>query len=384
MESSQDKNLPATGQRLQRARDDGQVARSQYLPHLAMMVGAALLMHDWMPRVSDDLGAQLKSHLAFDASTIDHPEIMLDRLQDMLVAGMTAWLPIALSLALAGVLASVAVSGLLLSFKPLEPDFSRINPLSGLGRMFSREKLLQVGQILLVVSVLASVVIVYVHGHLAEMSGLGLQTDAQALRSAADWLFPGLGRMLLILGLVAMLDVPAQIFLHKARLKMSSQEVTQEHKESEGSPEIKSRRRARQRELAMQKSIRHVPKADFVLVNPTHYTVALRYDEKSMAAPQVVAKGADLLALRMRDVARAHDVPLLESPALARALYAHAELDREIPSALFAAVAQVLAYVYMLRAAARGERSAPKSFAAPEVPRELDPNTKAAGALSAA
>jgi flagellar biosynthetic protein FlhB len=161
--------------------------------------------------------------------------------------------------------------------------------------------------------------------------------------------------------------------LHKSQLKMSEQEVREEHKESEGNPETKNRRRARQREIAQRQSIRQVPKADFVVVNPTHYAVALRYDESSMGAPRVIAKGVDLVALKIREVARHHEVPLLEAPMLARALYAHAELDEDIPAALYTAVAQVLAYVYRMRAAMRGEEPFPAHCPVPEIPPELDP-----------
>ena len=159
----------------------------------------------------------------------------------------------------------------------------------------------------------------------------------------------------------------------KSRLKMSHQEVKQEHKESDGNPQLKGKMRARAREIAQRTSVSAVPKADFVLMNPTHFAVALKYDEKTMRAPQVIAKGADLVAMTIRDVATSHAIPVLQSPMLARALYAHAEINGEIPAALYAAVAQVLAYVYRVKAAMRGEGHMPDSFAQPEVPPELDP-----------
>jgi flagellar biosynthetic protein FlhB len=167
--------------------------------------------------------------------------------------------------------------------------------------------------------------------------------------------------------------VPLQKFVHKSRLKMSHQEVKQEGRESEGNPLIKGKLRARQRELAQKNSISAVPRADFVVMNPTHFAVAIRYDEKTMRAPQVISRGSDLLALRIRDIARGHAIPVLQSPVLARALYAHAELGQDIPSSLYTAVAQVLAYVYRLKAAMRGEGDMPGDPPEPEVPRELDP-----------
>ena len=159
---------------------------------------------------------------------------------------------------------------------------------------------------------------------------------------------------------------------------MSHEEVKQEHKESDGNPLIKSRMRQRQREIADGASIPAVPKADFVVMNPTHYAVALRYDDQSMNAPQVISRGTDLLAFKIRDIAQAHKIPVLQSPALARALYAHAELDQPIPAQLYAAVAQVLAYVYRLKAALRGEGRMPDTMPDPHIPPELDPHHRAA------
>jgi flagellar biosynthetic protein FlhB len=193
-----------------------------------------------------------------------------------------------------------------------------------------------------------------------------------------------MGLMLLVVLLAAMVDVPLQSFLHKSRLKMSHQEVKQEHKESDGNPHMKGRLRQRQREISQGNSISAVPKADFVVMNPTHFAVAIRYDEASMRAPKVISKGADLLALKIRDIARSHSIPILQSPMLARALYAHSELDQDIPADLYTAVAQVLAYVYRLKAAMRGEGPMPGEAPTPFVPPELDPLSKTLAAESPA
>lgn len=250
---------------------------------------------------------------------------------------------------------------------------NKLNPLSGMGRIFSRAKAVEVAQLSIIIAVLAVVIVIYVNTHLEEMAALALQADQAALKAAGHWVISGLGMMLLVIAVVAAIDVPVQITLHKSQLKMSEQEVREEHKESEGNPETKNRRRARQREIAQRQSILQVPKADFIVVNPTHYAVALRYDESSMGAPRVIAKGVDLVALKIREVARQHEVPLLEAPMLARALYAHAEIDEDIPAALYTAVAQVLAYVYRMRAAMRGEAPFPAPCPVPEIPPELDP-----------
>ena len=181
---------------------------------------------------------------------------------------------------------------------------------------------------------------------------------------------------MIALGVFAAIDVPLQRKLMLDRLKMSHQEVKQEHKEVEGNVEVKAKVRARMREIFKRRMLAAVPQADLVVMNPTHYAVALKYDDATMAAPRVVAKGADLLALRIRDIARDAKVPVLQAPPLARALYAHAEIDREIPAALFSAVAQVLAHVYQLRAAMAGRAAMPGDLPALQVPPDLDPHVK--------
>jgi len=173
-----------------------------------------------------------------------------------------------------------------------------------------------------------------------------------------------------------MVDVPLQKFLHQSRMKMSQQEMKQESKESDGNPQMKGHIRQRQRDIAMGNSISAVPKADFVLTNPTHYAVAIQYDDKTMVAPRVIAKGADLLAFKIRDIATGLAIPVLQSPTLARALYANAEIDQDIPSSLYNAVAQVLAYIYRLKAALRGDGPMPGDVPVPFVPPELDPLSK--------
>jgi flagellar biosynthetic protein FlhB len=358
---------------LEKARGDGQVAHSQHLSHFAVLGGGAFALFGLVHLAVERLLVMLQSQLRFDANTLAEPALMAQQTMELTFSGLLVSLPFGLIVMALSVLASLSVTGLLITFKPLTPDLSKLNPLSGMGRIFSRAKAVEVAQLIIIIAVLAVVIVTYVNTHLEEMAALALQADQAALKAASHWMVSGLGMMLLVIAIVAAIDVPVQITLHKSQLKMSEQEVREEHKESEGNPETKNRRRARQREIAQRQSIRQVPKADFVVVNPTHYAVALRYDESSMGAPRVIAKGVDLVALKIREVARHHEVPLLEAPMLARALYAHAELDEDIPAALYTAVAQVLAYVYRMRAAMRGEEPFPAHCPVPEIPPELDP-----------
>ena len=372
-QDSQDRNLPASERKLQRAVDDGQVTRSRDMLHLAVLGAGSLALLALAPALFARLKLDLSRQLSFDASTLAQSGSMLTRLQDMVVASLIACSVFALIVSVAVVLSGLAVGGWVSSLKPLMPDFSRLNPLSGLGRMFTKEKLADLGKMLAIVTTLSVVGGLYLYTTSHTIVALVMQPSRAAIVSMNEWLVTGMGLMLLIVLLVAAIDVPLQTFLHKSRLKMSHQEVKQEHKETDGNPHLKGRLRQRQRELSQSSSISAVPRADFVVMNPTHFAVAIRYDENSMRAPQVVSRGADLLALKIRDVARTHAIPVLQAPVLARALYAHAELEQDIPSSLFSAVAQVLAYVYRLRAAERGDGPMPEAPPVPEVPPELDP-----------
>lgn len=384
MESnSQDRNLPASERKLKRAVEDGQVTRSRDLSHLAVLGAGALALLALAPLMFDRLRLDLSRQLSFDAVAIAHPETMLTRLQEMTVSGLVGCAVFAAIVMAAVVLSSLAVGGWVNSLKPLVPDLSRLNPLSGLGRLFTKDKLAEVAKMVVIVTVLGVVGTLYLKSTSQSVVALIMQPSEAALAHLNDWLTTGMGLLLLIVLLVAVIDVPLQRFLHRSRLKMSHQEFKQEHKESEGNPLVKGKLRARQRELSQSNSITAVPKADFVVMNPTHFAVAIRYDESSMRAPQVISRGADLLALKIRDIARTHAIPVLRSPVLARALYAHAELGQDIPSGLYTAVAQVLAYVYRLKAALRGEGPLPGEPPEPDVPADLDPLGLASGRTGA-
>jgi flagellar biosynthetic protein FlhB len=298
--------------------------------------------------------------------------------------GLLLVLPLGL-LVLAVVLGSAFASGSwALSVKPITPDLKRLSPLAGLGRLFSKQQLVDTIKLAGIAAVVGVVAWQFISNHMEAFGTLLMRPLEPALGQLGSWMTAGVGLLLLVVGFFALIDVPMQRFLHANRLKMSMEEVKREHKQSEGDPQMKARRRQRQREMAQRNSVGAVPRADLVVMNPTHYAVAIRYDDATMGAPRVIAKGADLLALKIRDVAKASQVPVLQSPMLARALYAHAEIDDEIPAALYTAVAQVLAYVYQLKAAMKGEGAMPGAVPVPQVPQELDPHFKHKPAAEAA
>lgn len=373
MESSQDKNLPATERKLQKTRADGQGARSRDLSHLAILGTGALLMLVGTQPLIDHMREAMARQLVFNAAAAKTPALMLERMQSMLGLGLGIAVVFALVTTGASVLAGVAAGGWIFSFKPVSPQFNRLNPLSGLKNLFSKQQLTTVVKMVLMTVVLGFVAWKYMSANIAQIASVSAQPSPMALTMVGSWLSTGVTLLLVVVLLVAVIDVPLQAFLFKSRLKMSHEEVKQEHKESEGNPQLKGKLRQKQREIADRASVSAVPRADFVVTNPTHYAVALRYDDTSMAAPQVIAKGTDLVALKIRELAGVHQIPVLESPMLARALYAHADLDQAIPAALYTAVAQVLAYVYRLKAALRGEGLMPGELGEPPVPVELDP-----------
>jgi flagellar biosynthetic protein FlhB len=298
---------------------------------------------------------------------------MLARLQTMVSIGVVASAAFALFTGSAAMAAAIGAGGWIFSKKPITPQFSRLNPISGLANLFSKQQMTNVAKMVLMTGILAYVAWRFLGNSIEELAVLVLQPSTMSIRHVADWITSGVSLLLLVIFLAALIDVPLQAYFFKTRLKMSHEEVKNEHKESDGNPLMKGRIRQRQREVADRASVAAVPKADFVVMNPTHYAVALKYDEATMSAPQVISRGTDMLAFRIRDIAKEHGVPVLQSPMLARALYAHADLDQAIPAQLYAAVAQVLAYVYRLKAALRGDGRMPENLVEPHVPPELDP-----------
>lgn len=374
--SSQDRNLPASERKLQKARDDGQVARSRDLSHLAVLGTAALAVMTLSPLMFEQLKLTLSQQLSFSAASILQPGEMLDRLQNAVLPGLIGCLLFAAIIMTAAVISTLAMGGWVASLKPVMPDFSRLNPISGFTGLFSKKKIVEVVKMTLVTAILMAIAASFLSTSLGSIASLVLQPSAAAFKHLMEWLTSGMGLLLLAILLVALIDAPVQFLLHKSELKMSRQEVRDEHKDSEGNPQMKGKQRNKQRELAQSGSIRAVPKADFIVMNPTHFAVAIQYDEKSMRAPRVISKGADLLAMKIRDIAKANTIPVIQAPMLARALFANAELDQDIPSTLYTAVAQVLAYVYRLKAAMKGQGPMPTDQPNPTVPPELDPLSK--------
>lgn len=361
--STQDRTERATPKRLREAREKGQLPRSRELT-TALLVGTAVAVL-MMAGAGIAAGAvQLMRH-AFDfgvadlQSAADLPFRALRALRE----GLWLVAPVLLLGLAVALVAPLLLGGWNFSPSVLLPDFARTDPLAGLGRMFSGRTLVELLNGLLKVGVLGVIAVLTLWNSRQELLGLSSLSVGEGLsRVAASALYLVL---MLSLGLLAIaaLDVPYQLWKNRRELRMSKQEIREEFKQSEGRPEVKSRIRQAQQALSRRRMMQEVPKADVVVTNPTHYAVALRYSAGKMRAPRVVAKGADLIAQHIRELAREHRVPIVSAPPLARALYRSAELEQEIPTALYQAVAQVLTYVYQLR----NWRGGSKPPALPEV-----------------
>ena len=367
-ETGQERNLPPTAKRLADARREGQVPRSRDLAHLLLLGGAGAALAVLGVPLANSSRAIVAAGLTFDAQALADPARITARITDLLLIGALHWLPLAAILLAAALAAPLMVGGWmfvpgLATFKP-----DRLSPLGGFGRMFSVVALVELAKVMLVALLLAAVGGFFLYGYRGEFAQLAHEGLPAALAHFGTLLALGFAALVATLAATAAIDVPFQIFHHRSKLKMTLEEVRRENKETEGDPHVKARVRSVQREMARKRMMAAVPKADVVVTNPTHFAVAIKYLEGRHAAPVVVAKGAGAVAQKIKELARAHGVPQLEAPPLARALYRHVELGAEIPAALYGAVAQVLAYVFQLK---RGVRSVPPGEI--EVPRELDP-----------
>ena len=374
--SSQDRNLPASQRKLDKAREDGQVARSRDWGHFVAIAAAGAMLAALAPQLVDWLQQTLMQGLRFDGAAVRNPGFMGERLQAQTIRMLWVVLPAGGVMMAAAIAASLSIGGWNWTLKPLMPNFGKLNPLTGLVNMVSKDKLIDAFKGSVLALILGTIGAMYLRGHVESFAGLLAMPLPAAIQQGASAMLGGVTLLLIALAAFAAIDVPLQRHQHAQRLKMSHQELKQEHKELEGNQEIKAKVKARMREMTKRRMLAAVPRADLVVMNPTHYAVALKYDDRKMGAPRVVAKGADLLAMKIRDLAKDSQVPVLQAPALARALYAHAEIDREIPAALFTAVAQVLAYVYQLRAAVAGRVAMPAALPELDVPAELDPHNE--------
>jgi flagellar biosynthesis protein FlhB len=350
----QERTEQATPKRLEEARRRGDIPRSRDLSASAVLLAAGIGLYYTGGYSGTAFFRMMHSQLSVGAEQVLDEGYMTAAVANATTQAMIGLAPIFGLVILAATLAPLVLGGWSFSTEALAPNFSRLSPSAGFGRMFSMQAVVELCKSLAKFSVVAIAAVLVLKNDTNELLHLGSEPTATAIVHAFRVCGQAFIAMTAGLLIIAAIDVPIQLWQYAKKLKMSREEVRQEVKESEGSPEIKSRVRKVQQEMARRRMMQDVPKADVVVTNPTHFAVALRYDEQRMRAPIVVAKGADVVAARIREIANEHNVTIFEAPPLARALHRHVDIGSEIPQTLYSAVAQVLTYVFQLRAAKQG------------------------------
>jgi flagellar biosynthetic protein FlhB len=348
-EQGGEKTEAPSARRLQQARERGQVPRSRELVNFATMIGGSATLIAIGGTLTGRMSQIMRRSLSVDPERLRDTQSMTAALGEAAASALIALLPIFGTLIGLVLLASVVLGGWNFSPVAMTPDFSRMSPLEGLKRLFGLRGVTELGKALLKCVVVGGVCAAIVSWLFKDVMSLGHMAPRAAIGRGADLLGWAFVWLCASLGIVALVDVPLQLFQFHRALRMTRQELRDEAKESDGRPETKQRIRQMQQQLARRRMMHKVPTADVVLVNPTHFAVALKYDPKNMRAPRVLAKGVDLVAANIRRIAEEHRVPVFESPKLARALYKSTDLNHEIPAGLYVAVAQVLSYIFRIR-----------------------------------
>jgi flagellar biosynthetic protein FlhB len=370
-DNGQEKTEEATPKRLDKAREEGQVARSKELTTTMVLLAGVMGLIVFGGRLSDAMLGIMRFNFSMPREAAFDENLMLVHLGNTAVAAVFALIPYFILIIVAAVIGPVMLGGFLISAKAIAPKMSRMNPIKGLQRMFSLTSMIELVKSIakiLVVGAMAITMLVFYQTEMLGLAQLPLITALESTLSIVGWSVLAVTAAMI---LIVAIDVPFQLFDHAKKMKMTLQEVKDEMKDSEGKPEVKGRIRQLQREMAQRRMMEAIPDADVVITNPEHFSVALKYDVDGGGAPLVVAKGADFMAIKIREVANAHDVLIIPIPPLTRAIYFTTEIDEEIPANLYLAVAQVLAYVFQLRSHEKGEGRKPKPLGDIEVPREV-------------
>jgi flagellar biosynthesis protein FlhB len=358
-DNGQEKTEEASSRKLEKAREEGQIPRSRDLTTTAILLLGTIGLMVFGQYMGGKLMEVTRYNFTIPREAIFDPQTMIAYLSASMFDGLLSLLPLFGMLLVASIVGPIALGGWLFSGKAMAPKFSRMDPIAGTKRMFSMKALVELAKALGKVAVILGATILLLLAFEQAMFRLADETVNNAIIHSLK--ISGYAAIILSAStiLIAAVDVPFQIWDHNKKLKMSRQELKDEVKDTEGKPEVKGRIRQLQREMAQRRMMSNVPDADVIITNPTHYAVALKYNPEKMATPIMLAKGGDHVALKIREIAKAHKIEIIESPVLARAIYHTTDVDQEIPAALYMAVAQVLAYVFQLRNFRRGKGEKP-------------------------
>jgi len=368
-DSDEEKTESATQRRLEQARERGQVPRSRELNTLVVTMTGAIAFLVYHEQFVASFANAMRRGFTLTREQANDPLWLGRMFSELSLSALQDFAPLLILLMIAALVAPMALGGWSFSTESMGFKFERVSPIAGIKRLFSWQGLAELGKSLAKLLIITGVGYWLLRRHAPELAQLGqgdLVIGLGRLGNVLAWGFLFLSAALV---LVAAADAPFQLWDYHHGLRMTRQEVRDESKESDGRPEVKAHIRQMQREMSKKRMMAEVPKADVVITNPTHYAIALLYDSAKMGAPQVVAMGADFVAIRIREVATKAGVPLIAAPALARSLYYHAELDKEVPAGLYQAVAQVLAFIYQIRKT--GGTSKSKTFDNLPIPEEL-------------
>ena len=358
-DQSQEPTEEPTARRLEKAREEGQAPRSRELTTsvlLTLGVGSLILTGNLIASGFEEL---VRYNFQLDREAMFDTKAMAVHLLVGLESILLAVFPVFFILTLAAIIGPIALGGWLFSSKAMAPKLNRMDPIAGFKRMFSAKALMELLKAVAKVMVVAMTGLLLLFIFAGELYEMIREPERAAMVQGVNTLLLIALGMAVSTTLIAAIDIPFQLWQHTKKLRMTHQQVKDELKDTEGKPEVKSRLRQMQRDIANNRMMEKVPDADVVITNPTHYSVALSYDPETMDTPILLAKGGDLIALKIREIAKQHKVEIVESPVLARAVYHTTELDSPIPAGLYLAVAQVLAYVFQLRTFRRGQGPKP-------------------------
>ncbi|MCE9686251.1 flagellar biosynthesis protein FlhB [Shewanella sp. AS16] len=356
----QDKTEQATPQKLRKAREQGQVPRSKDLAASALIIGCSVMLTssaDWFATQVSEL---LEYNFSLTKTELNQADVMTRHLGASLLHMLDLLAPLFIMVALLAAIAGALPGGPVFSFGNVGFKYSRIDPVSGIGRIFSSRSLVELLKSVLKILLLVGIMLTFLNSHLQDLLGYSQLPINEAVAKGMKLLSEGMLYLGTGLLLITFIDVPYQYWHHHQELRMSRQEIKDEHKQQDGKPEIKAKIRQLQQRMARSRADTNIPKADVLMVNPTHYAVALKYDPALADAPYVLTKGTEELALYMRRLAKQHNVEIIEIPALTRAIYHSTQVDQQIPGALFTAIAHVLSYVMQIKASRQGQQQRPE------------------------
>ncbi len=368
-DNGQDKTEDPTGKRLTDSRKKGQIARSKELSTFAMLVSGATMLMMTGNKIGKGLLETMREQFSISRAEIFDPAVPVLHLVKVISNGVFLIIPFLAVMVVVALVAPISMGGWNFSWEAMQPKFEKLDPIKGIPRLFALKGFIELIKAILKFLLIVAGVVVLFNLVFEDYVSLSSKTVENGIFQAMHLIGSGFLFLSALLVIIAIFDVPYQLWDHNKQLKMTKQEVKDENKDTEGNPEIKGKIRQLQMEAAQRRMMEEVPKADVIVTNPTHFAVALKYDPHSTAAPKLVAKGTDMVASHIRTIAASADVPLIEAPPLARALYYSTELNEQIPQGLFLAVAKVLAYVFQLKTALENgwdEPEFPSSIVVPD------------------